>query len=368
MEAFLPDTRLVKLNNLGQSVWYDNLSREMIANGELKKIIDSGVRGLTSNPSIFEKAISSSEIYDEDIKKLISRDLSDLEIYENLAVQDIKSAADLLKPTFETSNKSDGFVSLEVNPHLANDSKGTIEEAKRLVSQINRDNLMIKVPGTKEGLIAITELISEGINVNVTLIFSLNFYNQVIDSYLEGLRKLISKGKSPSNVSSVASFFVSRVDTAVDSNISVPEALHGKTAISNAKLAYELFVDKFSSSEFYEMSNEGATLQRPLWASTSTKNPNFSDVLYVEKLIGQNTVNTMPDPTLNAFLDHGEFDEAITDDLIDAKIHLDQLNRLGLSLDLITDQLLQDGLNAFQNSFDDLIQNISSKRSTLNFV
>ncbi len=161
MEAFLPDTRLVKLNNLGQSVWYDNLSREMIANGELKKIIDSGVRGLTSNPSIFEKAISSSEIYDEDIKKLISKDLSDLEIYENLAVQDIKSAADLLKPTFETSNKSDGFVSLEVNPHLANDSKGTIEEAKRLVSQINRDNLMIKVPGTKEGLIAITELIQK---------------------------------------------------------------------------------------------------------------------------------------------------------------------------------------------------------------
>lgn len=362
------NTRLVKLNKLGQSVWYDNLSREMITNGELKQVIDLGVTGLTSNPSIFEKAISSSEIYDESIKNLISQDLSDLEIYECLAVQDIKSAADLLKPTFETSNKTDGFVSLEVNPHLANDAIGTVEEAKRLVSQINRDNLMIKVPGTKEGLIAITELISEGINVNVTLIFSLNFYNKVIDSYLEGLRKLISKGKSPSCVSSVASFFVSRVDSAVDSNQLVPQNLQGKTAISNAKMAYALFVEKFGSSEFNQMSKNGAKPQRPLWASTSTKNPNFSDVLYVEKLIGKNTVNTMPDSTLNSFLDHGEFAEAITDDLIDAKKHLDQLNHLGVSLDFITDQLLQDGLKAFQNSFDDLIQNISSKRSTLNFV
>ena len=360
--------RLEKLNQLGQSVWYDNLSREMIASGELKKNIDLGVSGLTSNPSIFEKAISSSEIYDDSIRALISKNLSDLEIYENLAVKDIQAAADLLKPIFETSLQSDGFISLEVNPHLANDSSETIQEAKRLVSQINRKNLMIKVPGTEEGLLAITELISEGINVNVTLIFSLNMYGKVIDSYLEGLRRLISAGKSPSDVSSVASFFVSRVDSAVDANPIIPESLHGKTAIANATMAYALFLEKFGSIEFNEMFKNGANFQRPLWASTSTKNPKFSDVLYVEKLIGKNTVNTMPDATFKAFLDHGESNELITDKISESKNHLNQIYDLGISLDSITDQLLADGLTAFQNSFDDLIQNISSKRSTFNLV
>ena len=362
--------RLEKLAELGQSVWYDNISRDLIEDGSLKRLIDSGVRGLTSNPSIFEKAVSGSSIYDEDIKSCLPEEFSDLDVYEKLAVKDIQSAADLLQPIYVSSGKTDGFVSLEVNPHLANDTENTIAEGQRLFDLVRRENLMIKVPGTSAGLPAITELVSRAINVNVTLIFSNNVYSEVRAAYLSGLERLISNGGDVSKVSSVASFFVSRVDTAVDLKLEEigtfeSRQLLSTAAIANAKQAYRDFLNTFSSDRYLKLQKLGAHPQKPLWASTSTKNPDLSDVLYVDSLIGADTVNTMPDITLSAYKDHGTPELTLEIGLDQSDMSINSLKHLDVDLEEITDNLVVEGVRSFQDSFDKLISEIQVKRSSI---
>ena len=361
--------RLLKLKKLGQSVWYDNISRELLQSGGLKEILDWGVVGLTSNPSIFEKAISSSNIYDSDIQNMKDEKYSDLEVFEKLAIEDIQNTADLLSETYKSSEGQNGYVSLEVNPHLANDTKGTIREAKRLHSEVGRQNLMIKVPATKAGIPAIHELISVGISVNVTLIFSIQMYDLVREAYVSGLEQFHKNTADLSKVASVASFFVSRVDTVVDKKLLengfVSKKFLGRAGIANAKIAYGEFEKTFSSERYLNLRNAGAKMQRPLWASTSMKNPDMRDVLYVENLIGPNTVNTMPDVTLNAFIDHGIAEVTINEKVNDSYAHMEKLSSAGINLAEITDTLLEDGVKAFADSFDNLLQNISHKRSML---
>ena len=361
--------RLLELKKLGQSVWYDNISRDLLISGGLKEILDSGVVGLTSNPSIFEKAISSSNIYDSDIQNMKDKKYSDLEVFEKLAIEDIQNAADLLYDTYRSTEGQNGYVSLEVNPHLAHDTKGTVDEAKRLYSEVDRQNLMIKVPATKAGIPAIHELISIGISVNVTLIFSVQMYDLVREAYISGLEQFHKNGADLSKVTSVASFFVSRVDTATDKKILeqglVSEGFSGRAGIANAKIAYVEFEKTFSSARYLQLRDAGAKIQRPLWASTSMKNPEIRDVLYVENLIGPHTVNTMPDVTLNAFIDHGIAETTINENINDSYAHMEKLASVGIDLKEITDTLLEEGVKAFADSFDDLLQNISHKRSML---
>ena len=360
---------LRKSNKIGQSIWYDNLSRELLNNGELKSIIEIGITGLTSNPSIFEKAISNSELYDEDIKSLSKRNLSDIDIYENIAIADIKSAADLLHDVFVNTNGNDGFVSIEVNPHLAHDYEQTVIEARRLVNNIDRPNIMIKIPATNVGVKALETLIGEGISVNVTLIFSLDRYASVMESYIRGLKLLYESGRDVSKVFSVASFFISRVDVAVDAilNLQQPDntASLGVSAISNAKMAYKAFQIAFNDNRFVDLKKKGAKLQKPLWASTSTKNPQFPDLMYVQELMGPNSINTLPDATLKLFIDHGIVDDVISDNYETAFEHISTLIYIGINLDEITDKLLSEGLLMFQESFDLLLLNISQKRLSL---
>ena len=357
---------LKKLSDLGQSVWYDNISRELIQSGGLGEIVENGVTGLTSNPSIFEKAISTSSVYDSDIESLARNDLRDDEIFEALAISDIQDAADLLSDIYHATGQTDGFVSLEVNPHLATDTKGTIKEARKLFQAVDRPNLMIKVPATPAGIPAIKTLISEGINVNVTLIFSRVVYGTVREAYISGLEELSNRGGDLSKVSSVASFFVSRVDTAIDGCLEESgQHLIGKSAIANAKAAYTDFRQTFSLGRYQTLQNSGAKVQRPLWASTSVKNPDFSDVMYVDSLIGSDTVNTMPDVTLDAYKDHGNPSLTIESNLDDSLAHLDMIEDAGVNMDEITEKLLVDGLKAFSDSYDQLIENISDKRTSL---
>ena len=360
---------LAKLNNLGQSVWYDNIDRRLIQNGELSEIISTGVRGLTSNPSIFEKAISSSDVYDSDIEIMSRQGKSTSEIFEALAVSDIRNAAEILSNVYSESNGADGFVSLEVNPHLANDTNGTVEEARRLFKAVNKPNLMIKVPATPSGMPAIKTLISEGINVNVTLIFSTTSYSEVREAYISGLESLVNSGGDCSNVSSVASFFVSRVDTVVDGALEAVKSdqrdLTGKSAIANAKIAYRDFRESFCSNRFDILNKANARVQRPLWASTSTKNPELSDVLYVESLIGQDTVTTMPDSTLAAYNDHGNPLPTLTDGVTEASDHLGTIASLGIDLEQLTEKLIVDGVKQFADSYDQVIKNISDKCEVL---
>ena len=363
---------LLALEELGQSVWYDNISRELLVSGGLKEILDQGVVGLTSNPSIFEKAISSSEVYDPAIQSMNSEKYSDIEVYEKLAIADIQDAADLLADTYSNTGVQNGYVSLEVNPHHANDTDGTVAEAERLHKRVDRPNLMIKVPATKSGIPAIHQLISKGISVNVTLIFSTEMYSLVREAYLSGLENLHASGADLSKVISVASFFVSRVDTAVDNAISeqklLSDDLKGMAGIANAKIAYKDFRDTFSTVRFEKLREAGANIQRPLWASTSMKNPELRDVLYVENLVGQDTVNTMPDVTLNAFIDHGKSENTITKNVNDSYNHINELIAGGIDMSAITEELLKDGVRAFADSFDQLLENISHKRSTLSAV
>ncbi len=367
-------------NQLGQSIWYDNIGRGMIASGELQQLIDLGVSGLTANPSIFEKAISSSSDYDNALESLASEGKSVNDIYEALAMSDIRAAADLLRPAYDASGGVDGYASLEVNPHLAGDTDGTVAEARRFFQALDRPNVLIKVPATPEGIPAIRQLIGEGVNINVTLIFSLNAYLQVQEAYISGLEDLAGKGGDLSRVASVASFFVSRVDTAVDNALAGLAAstgngangsgaglsgLMGKAAVANAKLAYRAFQETFGSERFARLREMGAMVQRPLWASTGTKNPEYSDVLYVETLLGPDTVNTMPDATLEAFLDHGRAALTVTEGVAGAEQAVNGVAAAGVSLDEITAQLLADGVKAFADSFDLLMENIDRKRSQL---
>ena len=360
-------------NKHGQSIWYDNIRRGMIKSGELQALIEQGVSGLTANPTIFEKAISGSTDYDDALLRHADDGKSLNEVYEDLVISDIQSAADLLRPAYDRSDGVDGYASLEVNPHLASDTSGTVAEATRFFNVLNRPNVLIKVPATPEGIPAIRQLIGEGINVNVTLIFSLAAYLQVQEAYISGLEGLVKNGGDLSKVASVASFFVSRVDTAVDNELErLPgngsgdlSRMMGQAAVANAKLAYKSFQNTFGTGRFGSLQARGARVQRPLWASTGTKNPAYSDVLYVDTLIGQNTVNTMPDATLEAFLDHGQVSEAVTQGVSEAEQAMKALENAGVSMSEVTSKLLADGVKAFADSFDQLMGNIEEKLSKL---
>ena len=363
------ENNITKVNNLGQSIWYDNISKKMILSGELESLINNGVSGLTSNPTIFFKAITGSTDYDKQLNELALQTSDTETIYEYLVIEDIRSVADLLKSTYEKTNGADGYVSLEVNPNLANETDKTVEEAKRLFETVNRKNLMIKVPATPAGIPAIRSLIGKGINVNVTLIFSLQAYSDVRQAYLLGLNDFETIGGDLSSVASVASFFVSRVDTLVDKKLSEIDTisstgindLFGKAAIANAQLAYKAFKNDFYSAKFTELKRKKARVQRPLWASTGTKNPEYSDVLYPDSLIGNDTVNTMPDATLESFLDHGNVTDSLVGDENQFEKYFDQLNSYNIRIEDITRELLDDGVKQFVDSYNELIIAIEKK-------
>ncbi|MBS4034519.1 MAG: transaldolase [Ignavibacterium sp.] len=363
-------SKMTELAELGQSIWFDYIKRDLITSGELQRLIDMGLRGMTSNPTIFDKAISGSTDYDDDIRRLLAENLSTEEIYESLALKDIGMAADLLLPVYKNTIGYDGYVSIEVSPHLANKTKETIEQAKRLFQTLNRPNIMIKIPGTVEGLPAITEVIGSGINVNVTLIFSNENYKLVAEAYIKGLEKLDSAGGDVSKIASVASFFVSRVDTYCDKELEAigNKELQGKIAIANSKVAYELSHEIFSGERWNKLKSKGARVQRLLWASTGTKNPDYPDTLYVDELIGAETVNTIPPATLHAFLDHGKLSVTLDKNLREAKEQLTKLAHLGIDIDKITDKLQTDGVKSFADSFDSLLKSISEKVETLKKV
>ena len=362
---------LVELHAYGQSFWYDNIRRKFLQDGTLKGLIDNdGLRGMTSNPAIFEKAIGHSDDYDAQIQELVAEDADVTEIYEALAIADIQAACDLFTDLYAESSGGDGFVSLEVSPHLARDTEGTVAEARRLFAEVNRPNLMIKVPATPAGIPAIEQLISEGINVNITLMFSMAHYEAVAKAYIDGLAKLLANGGDPSKVASVASFFVSRVDSAVDKQLEAlndpaAEALIGKTAIANSKVVYQRFKNIFHGEAFAQLQDAGAARQRLLWASTSTKNPSFPDTLYIDTLIGPETVNTIPPATVDAFRDHGTAENTLETTVDEAQLTLDNLAELGVNLDDITEKLQEDGVDAFIKSFDVLMDTIATKKGQL---
>jgi transaldolase len=366
---------LHELTALGQSVWLDYIRRGMLENGELERMIPArALRGVTSNPSIFEQAIARSDDYDEALEELAGDGLEAKRVYELLAIEDIRRAADLFRSVHEESGGADGFVSLEVSPELAHDTAGTLDEARRLWAEVDRPNLMIKVPGTDEGLPAIESLIAEGINVNVTLLFSLAGYERVMDAYLRGLEKRQRAGGDLRHVASVASFFISRVDTAVDARLTSrveaagsPQeeerlrSMLGRAAVANAKLAYERFQEIFGGERFAGLRAAGAQVQRPLWASTSTKNPSYRDVVYVEELIGPDTVNTMPLATVEAFADHGEARRTVDVGMDAVRADLAALEEAGIDLDEVTRTLQVEGVEAFATSFRSLLGSVADK-------
>ncbi|MBI2361464.1 MAG: transaldolase [Deltaproteobacteria bacterium] len=362
--------RLKALKEFGQSIWLDYVQRSLIASGELGRLVaEDGLCGVTSNPTIFEKAITGSRDYDKQLQAILAGNTraEPATLYELLAVQDIQMAADVLRPVYDITAGADGFVSLEASPHLAHDTGGTLAEVRRLWRAVGRPNVMIKVPATPEGIPAVETLIAEGININITLMFSLRHYEAVARAYLSGLGRCAA----PERVASVASFFVSRVDTVVDraiEEIGTRQALElrGKIAIANAKLVYRRFREIFDGEAFSPMRRKGARVQRPLWGSTGTKNPAYSDVLYVEGLIGPDTVNTLPPATLDAFRDHGQASRATVDEAWDkAESCLEQLKELGIDLTAVTERLQSDGVAAFAASYDQLLTALSEKRKTI---
>ena len=370
---------LVEIMRLGQSVWYDNIRRAMLSSGDLaRKIEEDDLRGVTSNPTIFEKAITGSTDYDEQLRALVESGRTVSEIYEELVIDDIGRAADILRPVYDRTAGLDGYISLEVNPRLAYETQGTIDEATRLFKRLARPNVMIKIPAAQEGLPAIEESIYRGININVTMIFSIENYEQVAEAYIRGLERRAAEGLPVTGIASVASFFVSRVDTAVDADLEASarhagtdeerrrlEGLLGRAAVANAKLAYRLFTQRFSGARWDKLAARGARVQRPLWASTSTKNPAYRDVLYVESLIGPHTVNTMPPATIEAFRDHGQCARTVDRDSDEAEQVIAQLRALGIDFNAVTDQLLMEGLASFQQSFDTLIAGLERKTEAL---
>jgi transaldolase len=359
MEESMP--KLKDLGAAGQSVWLDFIRRDMVANGELASLVDEGVTGVTSNPSIFEAAIAGTDLYDEAIAAAKGDALA---VFESIAVEDVQGAADLLRGVYDETDGLDGYVSLEVSPTLADDAEATISDAHRLWDLVNRPNLMIKVPATSAGIVAIEELIAAGINVNATLMFSLDDYDAVAMAYIRGAERT----DYPHRIASVASFFVSRVDNKTDAaldSIGTDEAyrLRGLAAVANAKLAYRRYQEIFEGEPFDLARSRGARPQRPLWASTSTKNPAYSDVLYVDELIGPNTVNTLPPATIDAFRDHGTIDsKALTRDVRDAQAHFDALAAVGVDMDAITAELQIEGVAAFANAFESLLAAIEAQR------
>jgi transaldolase / glucose-6-phosphate isomerase len=368
--------RILKLTDLGQSLWLDYMERMMLQNGELASLIDQGdIRGLTSNPSIFNHAIANSKDYDSALIPMSWAGYTDKQILEQLMVEDIVRVADLLRPLFDRTHGGDGFVSLEVRPHLAYDTEKTIHEAQRLWDLVNRPNVMIKIPGTEPGLLAIRRSIAAGINVNITLLFSVNRYQEVMDAYLSGLEDRVNEGKPIDHIHSVASFFVSRIDVKVDKYLEPltkssgdkaqkAKSLLGKLAIANARLAYQEFRKVFEGERFQKLHAKGATLQRTLWASTSTKNPDYPDTMYVDELIGEHTVNTVPPQTLNAFRDHGTVQRTIEKDLDKAHQQFKALEELGISMDKVTQELEEEGVKAFSESYDSLDASVKQRRET----
>jgi transaldolase len=369
---------LHQLLDQGQSPWIDNITRDMLEDGTLQRLVDQGIVGLTSNPTIFQKAIASSSSYDDELQKLTRENKSVQEIFDDLVLDDIGNAADVLRPVYDRMNGKDGFVSIEVPPNLSADTDATLQEVRRLFNYLGRPNVFVKVPGTPEGIPAFQQAISEGININVTLLFSLESYRQVAEAYIAGLEQRANSGQPIDGIASVASFFVSRVDTAVDKKLDAMiaeagagprakglEGLKGKAAIANAKMAYEAFEQIFSGSRWDALASKGANVQRCLWASTSTKNPAYRDVLYVEQLIGPHTVDTMPDSTIEAFLDHGVAERTLDRDVDLARQELQTLEEFGISMDEVTHQLQVDGVKSFTDSFNDMLETISNKREQL---
>jgi transaldolase len=368
---------LAQLAKVGQSVWYDQMERKLVSTGKLQKMIEQDeLRGLTSNPTIFEKSIAGSEDYDAQLKDLTAKGKSRDEIYEELVVDDIGKAADIFKPVYDKTKGLDGFVSLEVSPLLARKTAETIAEAKKLFARLNKKNLMIKIPGTPEGLPAIEESIASGINVNVTLIFNNDQYAAVIDAYMKGLERRVAANQPIADISSVASFFVSRIDAAAEKLMEAKikekndpkfkadcESLYAKVAIANAKTAYELFKKSFSSERFKKLAAKGARVQRPLWASTGTKSAKYSDVMYPEALIGPDTVDTMPPGTYDAFRDHGKVESKLEQGMPEAHATLKKFADLGFSLKNLTEKLTVDGVKSFEDSFVSLMNVIEKRRA-----
>lgn len=369
--------RLKELHESGQSIWLDNIDRTMLHNGDLERRIKLDcLTGMTSNPTIFEKALAEGSAYDEQLSSADSG-LSGAQLFELVETDDVRRACDIFAGVFTQTRGNDGYVSIEVSPGVAGDSSATVDEARRLWATVDRPNLMVKVPGTLEGAVAVRELISEGINVNITLLFAIAAHERVIDAYMAGLEDRLKTGKPVDGIASVASFFVSRVDTEVDKrleNLAVKSpaqagalrSLMGKAAIANAKLAYELFLRRFADSRWDKLAAAGARVQRPLWASTSTKNPAYRDVVYAEELIGPRTVNTMPPGLIEAFREHGEVRASVTENVDAAKKVLTDLENAGISMQAVTDKLLVDGLASFQKSFDTLLSGITTKVTQLN--
>ena len=358
---------LLQLLDYGQSMWLDYIRRDLFTTGKLKQMIEGdGLRGMTSNPSIFEKAIADSSLYDDFLQSLGKKGLKPIEIFEQIAIRDIQAAADTLKPVYLESNFHDGYVSLEVSPYLAHKTQETIEEARRLWKAVSRENVMIKVPGTAEGIPAIKQLIGEGININVTLLFAQEVYEKVAEAYVGGLEELAKRGGNLKKMAGVASFFISRIDTLIDSKLdekikadasqqSLYKSLQGKVAIANGKLTYQKYQKIFSGPRWEALASKGAQTQRVLWASTSTKNPAYRDVIYVEELIGPDTVNTMPPATIDAFRDHGKLRNSLTEDLPGAQKVMDDLAKAGISIKEVTDKLTTDGVKLFADAFDKLL-------------
>ena len=361
-------TRLYE--EFGQSMWYDNIARNLLESGEIQSLVKDGVRGLTSNPAIFHKAMTGSDVYDTQLRELVAEGRSAARIYEALAISDIQRAADILRPVYDESGGADGFVSLEVSPLLASSTQDSVDEAARLWHEVSRPNLMVKIPATPQGLPAIEESLANGLNINITLIFSRDVYTQVMDAYFKALQRRARAGQPVDRIASVASFFVSRVDTLVDGKLDALDkpqaaALRGKAGIANAKLAYALFEEKFSGSEWEALVAQGARVQRPLWASTSTKDPAYPDTLYVDNLIGPQTVNTAPPDTIDAWVDHGLLAATLQQDVDQARAQLDGLEKLGISMDAVTEELLEEGVAKFEKPFNQLIDAIRQKAETL---
>ena len=370
---------LVALISEGQSVWLDNLTRKLVRGTELKQLIEhDGLRGMTSNPTIFQKAIVSSSDYDEQLKSLAREKKSAGEYFETIAVEDVQTACDVFRPLYDALDGRDGYVSLEVSPGMARNAEGSIAEAQRLWKSVNRPNLMIKIPGTVEGAEAIGKVLQMGINVNVTLLFSLENHERVMWKYIEALETRVANGQPIDRLASVASFFVSRVDTLVDKLLDEKieaegmgsrqeqlRSLKGKAAVANAQLAYGRFREIFGSERFQRLQTEGARVQRPLWASTSTKNPHYRDVMYVEELIGPDTVNTMPQNTIDAFRDHGQVSRTVDHNLILAQEVMDELQSVGIDMQAVTRQLEEEGIAGFSKSYGELIDDIGKKTAQL---
>ena len=356
---------LNKIREQNQSIWLDLLDREIIRSGKLQSLIDNDdLRGLTSNPAIFEKAISGSSDYDQDIITLSKKEDDNAAIFFEMAIADIQKAADLFKPVYNKTNGEDGFVSLEVSPYLARDTDGTIAQAKDLWKRVNRKNVMIKIPGTMEGLIAIRECLREGININVTLLFGLPRYKEITEAFMGGLEDRLAEGNSIKDVSSVASFFLSRIDVMLDPILKEKGAknLKGKIAIASAKQAYQIYLEMISSKRFKKLAENGARPQRVLYASTGTKDPSFSDVVYVESIIGKDTINTLPMETIDAFRDHGKAEETLIQNIEEANQAMSELKEKGIDIDKITQKLENEGIDKFSDAYNKLLKSIDDQK------